>query len=194
MGMSRAQVKEILGENATEDIVDRLLGLHTNDIGSFKSKISELNAQLEVFAEQESELQALKNEKMSDQERLDATIREAEAAKRDYLSKMARVEAREIFVSAGLSEDEYTPLLDSVVTEDSELTKAKSQAIVDVMSSRLAATEKSLREQLLKNTPAPPDGEQGSEVRTITDFLNLPYEQQLEMKEKNPEILDTLEQ
>lgn len=192
MGMSRKDVKAIIGEDVvTEEMVDKILGLHSADIGGFKGKISELEETLDEYKAKEAQWQEQQQANMSDQEKLEAAIAKAEKREADYAKQISKLEVSKVFVNSGLSEEQYTPLLDTVVTGDAETSKAKAAQIVDLMTAQIEAAKKAAQKDMLKATPKPPTGGTNS-INNKDDFLKLGYKEQLEFKQNNPEAFEAL--
>ena len=68
-------------------------------------------------------------------------MEKAAEAQAQYKRELAKLRATEIFVAAGLTEDDYKTLLDIVVSEDEEETKARAKSMVDVIASQKKAVE-----------------------------------------------------
>ena len=107
------------------------------------------------------ELKALKEASMTDAEKLQAELDKAKEAQAIYNKELSKLRAKEIFVSAGLTEADYSSILDAVVSEDEETTKARAKSMVDLISAQKAAVEKAVKAELLKGTPKPPAGDGG---------------------------------
>ena len=107
------------------------------------------------------ELKALKEASMTDAEKLQAELDKAKEAQAIYNKELSKLRAKEIFVSAGLTEADYSSILDAVVSEDEETTKVRAKSMVDLISAQKAAVEKAVKAELLKGTPKPPAGEGG---------------------------------
>lgn len=108
------------------------------------------------------ELQALKEASMTDAEKLQAELDKAKEAQALYNKELSKLRAKEIFVTAGLTETDYASILDIVVSEDEETTKTRAKSMVDLITAQKAAAEKAIKAELLKGTPKPKPGEGGS--------------------------------
>lgn len=105
------------------------------------------------------ELKALKEASMTDAEKLQAELDKAKEAQANYNKELSRLRAKEIFVTAGLTETDYASILDVVVSEDEETTKTRAKNMVDLIAAQKAAVEKAVKAELLKSTPKPKPGE-----------------------------------
>jgi DNA-binding transcriptional MerR regulator len=123
----------------------------------------------EVFDKTASELAKVKKElkdlqetTMTADEKLKAELEKATTAQLTYAKELSKLRAKEIFVSAGLTEADYSSILDAVVSEDEETTKTRAKSMVDLISAQKAAVEKAVKAELLKGTPKPPAGGGGN--------------------------------
>lgn len=106
----------------------------------------------------------LKKQHMTEAEALEERAKEIEAKAREYDKSMARVNASQLLVKAGLQEDEYSDLLNLFVSQDSEITGNIAQGIVDLVSKKVAVAVKAEREKIMKETPPPPSGNGGDQM------------------------------
>ena len=119
----------------------------------------------EVFDKTASELAAVKKKlkeleqnSMTAEQKLQQEMEEAQNLKKQYAKELAKLKAKEIFVESGLTEKDYTSLLDIVVSEDEETTANRAKAMIDVINVQKQVVEKAVKEELLKNVPKPPAG------------------------------------
>jgi DNA-binding transcriptional MerR regulator len=110
------------------------------------------------LAKVEKELKELQETTMTADEKLKAEMEKATNAQLTYMKELSKLRAKEIFVSAGLTESDYSSILDAVVSEDEETTKTRAKSMVDLISAQKAAVEKAVKAELLKGTPKPPAG------------------------------------
>jgi len=114
------------------------------------------------LAKVKKELRDLQEASMTADEKLKAELDKARNAQLTYAKELSKLRAREIFVSAGLTEADYSSILDAVVSEDEETTKTRAKSMVDLISAQKAAVEKAVKAELLKGTPKPPAGGGGN--------------------------------
>jgi len=75
------------------------------------------------LAKVKKELKDLQESTMTADEKLKAELEKATTAQLTYKKELSKLRAKEIFVSAGLTEADYSSILDAVVSEDEETTK-----------------------------------------------------------------------
>lgn len=114
------------------------------------------------LAKVKKELKELQETTMTADEKLKAEMEKATNAQLTYMKELSKLRAKEIFVSAGLTEADYSSILDAVVSEDEETTKTRAKSMVDLISAQKAAVEKAVKAELLKGTPKPPAGDGGN--------------------------------
>ena len=110
------------------------------------------------LAKVKKELKTLRESSMTDAEKLQAELDKAKETQANYNKELSKLRAKEIFVTAGLMETDYAPILDVVVSEDEETTKTRAKSMVDLITAQKAATEKAIKAELLKGTPKPKPG------------------------------------
>ncbi len=162
-------LKTLLGESykegmTVEEIEKALSGLNLVDPSTLPKSVSKevFDKTASELAKVKKELKALQESTMTEEERLKKETEKAQELQKTYARELSKLKATEIFVAAGLSEDDYAPLLDVVVTEDGETTKARAKSVVDLISAQRAAVEKAVKAELLKGTPKPPAGDGGN--------------------------------
>lgn len=114
------------------------------------------------LAKVKKELKDLQETSMTADEKLQAEMDKATNAQLTYAKELSKLRAKEIFVSAGLTEADYGSILDVVVSEDEETTKTRAKSMVDLISAQKAVVEKTVKAELLKSTPKPPAGGGGN--------------------------------
>lgn len=203
--MKRDDVRKIFPD-ATDEQVDSILNGMRDELNPLKTSVRDLTAQLEgangslassqaseaTLRAQLDELNKQLEAHMSDEERLAAREKAAAEREREFLMLSAELDAKAIFVQAGFSEDDMGALLPLVVGTDSEATKKAAQALVDLDSARRKAAEDATKDALLKGNPKGKGGTGGGSPMKMSEYLALPYEEQLRMKAENPNILKEL--
>lgn len=106
----------------------------------------------------DTELAGLKTSGQTAEEKYQAAIDAAAAEKKQFTIATNRLEAEKIFVKAGLKEEDYSGLLDSLVSEDKDSTISKVNSFSELLAKQKAETEKAVKADLLKKTPAPDGG------------------------------------
>ncbi len=155
-----------------------------------KSRFDEVNGKLKKAA---TDLETLSKTKMTDEERMQSVIDEAAASKKQYDKAMSKLKAKEIFVDGGLTEKDYSSIIDSVVSDNEEMTTSLAMGMVNLLKSKNTETEKRIREEILKSTPQPPAGNGNTHLAvTKEQFEKMGYQARVSLKTDNPELYKTL--
>lgn len=187
-------LKELLGDAYREDMTleeveQALAGINLVDPDKLPKSVSK-----EVFDKTASELARIKKElkelqekNMTAEEKLKLELEKAAVSQAKYAKELSKLRATEIFVTAGLSEEDYTPLIDIVVSEDEEVTKVRAKSMVDVIASQKKAVEKTVKAELLKGTPKPEPGEPFKPM-TLEEFRKMSLMDKQRFARENPEL------
>ena len=192
MAFDKARLAEL---GVPEDVIDGVLKAHSQSVSADKGSITRMQAQIDAYAAKEAEWEAQRQAGMSEQERLQAALDAAARAQAEYARKSARLDAEQVFVKAGIGSDQYGAILDSIVTEDSGASVANAQAIAALVAAQAKAASEAAVRGVLAQTPQPSAGagqEPTPQRMTKAEFMALPYEKQLSMKQENPDVLQTL--
>ena len=158
-------LKELLGDVYKEGMTIEEIEVALADKNFVDPATLPKSVSKEVFDKTASELAAVKKKlkeleqnSMTAEQRLQQEMEEAQNLKKQYAKELAKLKAKEIFVESGLTEKDYTSLLDIVVSEDEETTANRAKAMIDVINVQKQVVEKAVKEELLKNVPKPPAG------------------------------------
>lgn len=191
-------LKELLGDAYREDMTleeveQALEGINLVDPAKLPKSVSK-----EVFDKTASELARVKKElkelqekNMTAEEKLKLELEKAAESQAQYKRELAKLRATEIFVAAGLIEDDYKTLLDIVVSEDEEATKVRAKSMVDVIASQKKAVEKTVKAELLKGTPKPEPGDPSKGI-TLEDFRKMSLMEKQRFARENPELYQSI--
>ena len=191
-------LKELLGDAYREDMTleeveQALEGINLVDPAKLPKSVSK-----EVFDKTASELARVKKElkelqekNMTAEEKLKLELEKAAESQAQYKRELSKLRATEIFVAAGLTEDDYKTLLDIVVSEDEEETRARAKSMVDVIASQKKAVEKTVKAELLKGTPKPEPGEPFKPM-TLEDFRKMSLMDKQRFARENPELYQSI--
>lgn len=156
--MTREQVKAIFPD-ATDEHIDAFLNANGADINKAKKSAADNNAEFERLKAIEKEYEKLKGSTLTEQEKLQKQLEAAEKAEKLFKRQTNKVSAEKLFVAAGLKDDEYSELLEYIVTEDTDQTTKTAMSFVGILKAQKAATEKAVKEQLMRDNPRPPSGD-----------------------------------
>jgi hypothetical protein len=187
-------LKTLLGdtykENMTlDEINEALKGLNLVDPSTLPKSVSKevFDKTASELAKVKKQLKELQEKSMTDEEKLQAELEKAIETQKQYAKELAKLRAKEIFVEAGLSEEDYEPLLEMVVTGDEETTKTHAKNMVKVIEAQRVATEASVKAELLKKTRKPPAGNGEGEL-TKEQFKKMNLIEKQKFAKENPEL------
>lgn len=112
------------------------------------------------LAKLKKELKALQETSMTDSEKLQVELEKAKSDQLKYNQELAKLRAKEVFVTAGLSEDEFNPILEAILSDDEGVTRGRAENMVKVINAQKEAVDRAVRKELLDSTPQPRAGEQ----------------------------------
>lgn len=191
-------LKELLGDAYREDMTleeveEALKDLNLVDPSTLPKSVSKelFDKTASELAKYKRELKELQEKSMTAEEKLKLELEKAAEAQAQYKRELSKLRATEIFIAAGLTEDDYKTLLDIVVSEDEEETKARAKSMVDVIASQKKAVEKAVKAELLKGTPKPEPGDP-SKGMTLDDFRKMSLMDKQKFARENPELYQSL--
>ena len=186
-------IKELLGDAYKEGMTIEEINTALADKNFVDPSTLPKSVSKELYDKTSSELakykkenEDLKSASLTDNEKLQKALGDAETARLDFIKKSVRLDVEKVFVDGGLTEDEYKDIIDGIVTADSEASVAMAKNIVSVIAAKETAKEKTVKAKLLEGTPKPPAGK-GSEGMTIDKFKQLSPQDRLKFSQENPD-------
>lgn len=191
--MHRDKLRELLGEAATDEVVNAIMDANGKDINAAKSGKDDLRAQLAEAQSKVDELTKASEANLSDAEKWQKAIDDANKRADKALHDLSEQSAVAVFAAAGISEDDYKAFMPSIVSNDRKATVAAAKAISDMVSAKVAAASEAAEKKSLGGMKPPAGGDPSNgTVSTKKEFMSLPYARQVELRAQNPEILSQL--
>lgn len=191
--MHRDKLRELLGEAATDEVVNAIMDANGKDINAAKSGKDDLMAQLAEAQSKVDELTKASEANLSDAEKWQKAIDDANKRADKALHDLSEQSAVAVFAAAGISEDDYKAFMPSIVSNDRKATVAAAKAISDMVSAKVAAASEAAEKKSLGGMKPPAGGDPSNgTVSTKKEFMSLPYAKQVELRAQNPEILSQL--
>lgn len=134
------------------------------------------------YKDTKKELDDLKKSQMTEEEKIQALIDEANEEKSKLAKELTKVKATEVFVKAGLEEKDYSELLETIVTDDLEKTLNTANLMVGVIQNKKQELETQIKKDFMDSTPNPPIGEQDKELSVGEKFAQQANEQNADIK------------
>lgn len=147
--MTRDEIKKLFPD-ATDEQISSLLGSHHNELNKLKDDNKALKEKADKY-------DAAERDKLSQEEKLNKLIEEANKAKADNLRLLNRTKAAAKLAQAGLTEEEYGSILDGFVSDNEETTLNFAEALVKVIASTTTKAAAAAKQELMQ-TPPPAAG------------------------------------
>lgn len=203
--MKREDIVEIFPE-ATKEQIDSILNKAGSELTALNERLTEANAKFndasKSLAEKTESVNRLEAENKELKEKVEAGMtaeqlleaREKDAAEkeREFAIKSNTLDARSIFQEAGLSTEEVEELVQQVVSEDADKTKALATQIAEFTKAQREAAVQATKDDLMKNNPSLQGAGSEGAVTTKEQFGKLTFTEQAKLLEENPSLLSSL--
>lgn len=175
---------ELMEALSTVDVID------TDTYSRTKKRLDEVTSELGKLTK---ENRSLKSDKMSDEEKLNEAIRSAEDSKREYNRKLNQLEVEKILISSGLTKEDYSDLIEGLVTDDGEASVARANAVVNLLSMKIKAADKAARKEIMQDVDVPSSaGAQKIPRITRKEFIGMTLAERSKLAANDPETYKAL--
>ena len=158
--MTREQIKEQFPE-ATEEQITAILNINGTDLAAAKKNNVDPKV-LKKLQEDSAAYQKLQEAGLSDEEKIQKQLKAAKDAEADFKRKSNRLDVEKILVAAGLTEEDYKDLIDSLVSEDAEASKTLATNLSSMLAKQKEAAIQKTKEELMDGTKGGAGGSGGS--------------------------------
>ena len=148
--MTREDVKKQFPE-ATEEQITAILDINGADLSAAKKNNIDPK-ELKRLQGIETEYKKLQDADLTDAEKIQKALKEAEDSKNEFAKKSNRLDVEKIFVAAGLTEEDYKDLIDGIVSEDAEKSKTMANGMVAMLTKQKEAAIQKTKEELMDGT------------------------------------------
>lgn len=191
--MKRDDIKNILGEGASEEQITNLLNAFHNSSKEAKNKIEELNNKLNQFSDYDDikkQLDEINKANMTEQEKLEAQKKEIENNLKTSRIIVNTAKAKEILAGEVIDEQ----LIASLVSDNLDDTIAKANMFKNTLTNLKDSVEKQTRESLATANlkPSITNVNQGEDAMTFDKFAQLSAEAQEKFIAEHPDEFDKL--
>lgn len=186
--MTREDIKKSFPD-ATEEQITAILNINWNDVKAWKDKVPK-KADYDELVRKAKEYDKLEEAGLTDEEKVQKALREAEDAKADFAKKTNRLDAEKILVAAGLAEEDYKDLIDGIVSDDADTTKSMVTNLANLITKQKESAIQKTKEELMDETHTP-GGKGGSGGEEKTDAEKF-AESLLEGKETDSQSADDI--
>lgn len=191
--MKRDDIKNILGEGATEEQITNLLNAFHNSNKEEKNTIDELQSKINSMSDYndlKNQLDEINKAKMTEQEKLDADkkLTAQKLKEANIICNTAKV--REVLAGENISDD----LIKNLVSDDEGTSlanaRALKQTLVDLKESVAKQTKETLVNADLK--PSISNVNPNEDAMTLDKFSNMSADEQNKWLQENPNGLENL--
>lgn len=151
--MTREDIKKEFPD-ATEEQITALLNINGNDIETWKKKVPK-KAEYDELLRKAGEYDKLEEAGLTDEEKVQKALKDAEVAKAEFAKKTNRLDAEKILVGAGLSEEDYKDLIDGIVSDDADTTKSMATNLANLITKQKESAIQKTKEELMDGTHTP---------------------------------------
>lgn len=192
--MNREEIKKILGENASEEMISNLLNSFHNAEKNNSEKIAQLQTQLNGYSDYEemkTKVNQYETEKMTETEKMEKMKKEIENNLAE--SRITKNKAKVMTILSALEIDE--DIIDTIVSED----ETKSINNANKILNKINAIKDSVKKQTEANlvnmdlTPTTTNiNPNESNIMTADKFSKMSMLEQKQWKDSNPETYSEL--
>lgn len=162
--MTREDVKKQFAD-ATEEQITAILSINDSDVVVAKTNNVE-PGELKRLQGIETEYLKLRDAGLTDAEKAQKVLNDAETARLDYAKKSNRLDVEKILVAAGLTEEDYKDLIDGIVTDDTEKSKSMATNMASLVSKQKETATQKAKEDLMDGTTVPGGKPAGGGAKT----------------------------
>lgn len=157
--MTREDIKKQFPD-ATEEQITALLNINGTDIEGAKKNNVDPKV-LKQLQEDSAAYKKLQEADLTDAEKIQRALSEAAASKAEFAKKSNRLDVEKILVGAGLTEEDYKDLIDGLVSEDADASKALATNLANMLTKQKEAAVQKTKEELMDGTQTPGSGGNG---------------------------------
>lgn len=140
--------------DATEEQITALLNINGTDLDNAKKNNVDPKI-LKKLQEDSAAYAKLQEAGLTDEEKIQKAMADAENAKIEFAKKSNRLDAEKILVSAGLTEEDYKDLIDGIVSDDAEVTKNMATNLAGLITKQKESAIQKTKEELMDGTKTP---------------------------------------
>lgn len=174
-------IQELLGndfkEGMTVDEISAALADKTLvDPSSLPKSVSKavFDKTANELATAKKKIKEFEDANLSESEKIEQALKEAEAAKTAYEKKSVKLNVEKVFVTAGLTDEDYSSFIDGVVTTDSETSLANARAIVELVKNQRTNAENEVKKQIQSQMSLPKgDGKNEPSTKTMDEIMEI---------------------
>lgn len=158
--MTREQVKTQFPD-ATDEQITAILNINGADLEAAKENTVDPKV-LEKLQADSAAYAKLQEAGLTDEEKIQKALKDAATAEKDFKKKSNRLDVEKILVGAGLTEDDYKDLIDGLVSDDADASKALATNLASMLTKQKEAAIQKTKEELMDDTKGAGGGAGGA--------------------------------
>lgn len=155
--MTRQELKDLMPD-ITDEQISAILAKYHEEINA-RAKAAE--DKFSTYKDKADKYDKEQADKLSEQEKYQKLMEEAAQIKAENTRLLNRTKVQERFVKAGIKEECYSPLLDSIVSDNEGKSLAFADSLINSFSANAAAAAEAAKQAAMQ-TPAPNPGAIGN--------------------------------
>ena len=196
----KEKIKEVLSGLELEN-VDEIVDNIAKEVALLtvpKNKYNDLSDRLKTVqtekATVESELEELKTQNLSDEDKRKKEQEDFEKKTKELSIQLNKAKAKEIFKDAKIDDEKIEELLEKVVSVDEKNTLGLANSFVEILKTKVDDTKKETETDLLENTPKPNVKTQPNEPKKYSkeDFIKMSYSEKKKLLSEDKEQYNQL--
>lgn len=148
--MTREDIKKQFPD-ATEEQITAILNINGTDIETEKKENVDPKV-LKQLQEDSAAYKKLQEADLTDAEKIQKALDDAATSKAEFQKKSSRLDVEKILVAAGLTEEDYKDLIDGLVSEDAEKSKALATNLATMLGKQKETAVQKTKEELMDGT------------------------------------------
>lgn len=165
--MTRQELKDLMPD-ITDEQISAILAKHHEALNA-KTKAAE--DKLSAYKEKAEMYDKEQSDKLSEQEKYQKLMEEAAQIKAENTRLLNRTKVEAKFVNAGIKAECYSPLLDSIVSDDEGKSLAFADSLINSFSANAAAAAEAAKQAAMQ-TPPPSPGALGGNTLSAQEQYN----------------------
>lgn len=159
----------------TEEQVSSYLNTLTDQLKAESAKSAKYKAEALKAEELQKQLDELKNNGLSEAEKLTKDLEAANKRISELQRDNVRAEVKAILSGAGLEEEQYSKFIDGFVSEDLETSKGRASAFAETVSGIRASAAEKLKEDKMDKTKGLGGGTNNDKPEDVLNAGNIVF-------------------
>lgn len=152
-----------------EDIVKSILDINGKETAKKQKTIDEYSEKYKDYDDLKSKLEEIEKGKMTDQEKLEKALKEAEETTARNNREYTKFKVKNVFAENGMVEEDYKDFIDSMNFDDEQTALKCASGFANLLKLKTEAASKKAKEDVLNDAPTPTTGKGEDANKTMAD-------------------------